>query len=187
MGKYFLSVLIILLSYQYNYCQSLTGLTGLLNVPTAELLKDGEISLGVSYLNKKYLSASFKNDDGLAYYVTLGFLPFTELSIRFTKRMAPADALGDRMFSFRIRVIQEKEVIPSILIGIHDPIHSTENRTNRFTAAYLVITKNILIMGPKMASLAFLTFGPYRDCSSMCHETYSKKSKWAQRSRHYRS
>jgi len=145
LGKYFLSVLIILLSYQYNYCQSLTGLTGLLNVPTAELLKDGEISLGVSYLNKKYLSASFKNDDGLAYYVTLGFLPFTELSIRFTKRMAPADALGDRMFSFRIRVIQEKEVIPSILIGIHDPIHSTENRTNRFTAAYLVITKNILL------------------------------------------
>jgi len=123
--------------------QSLTGITGMLNVPTAELLEDGEISFGASYLNKKYLPATFTNDDGLAYYVTVGFLPFAELSIRFTKRMAPIDALGDKMFSFRIRLVQEKEVIPSILIGIHDPFHSTEKITNKFSALYLATTKNI--------------------------------------------
>lgn len=134
-----------MLCYQYNYTQSLTGITGLLSVPTADLLKDREISFGASYLNKKYLPASFSNDDGLAYYVTVGFLPFVELSIRFTKRLAPQDALGDRMFSFRIRLIDEKEFTPSILIGVHDPFHSTEERTNRFTATYLVITKNIVL------------------------------------------
>ena len=145
MKKVFLLVIIIILCFQNNYAQSLTGHSGFLNVPTSELLKDGEISFGASYLDNKYLPASFTNDDGLAYYVTIGFLPFAEFSIRFTKRMAPQDALGDRMFSFRIRVVQENEIMPSILIGFHDPFHSTENRTNRFTATYLAITKNIAL------------------------------------------
>lgn len=124
--------------------QSLTGMEGLLLVPSAEIMTDGKISFGVSFFKREILPSSFVND-GLAYYASVGFLPFMETSIRFTKTLNYIDALGDRMFNFKFRFIEEQLYLPAVAIGLHDLAHSTENKTNRFAASYIVLTKNIRI------------------------------------------
>ena len=106
---------------------------------------DGKASFGVFYLSQKFLQGKNYDSNAIEYFGALGFLPFLEVSVHFTKNLAPHDALGDRTFNFKIKAIEEKELFPAVAIGVHDPIHSTENITNRFNSLYIVTTKNISI------------------------------------------
>lgn len=121
--------------------QNLSGTEGLLIVPSAEIIKDGSLSVGASYFEKEYLPRSFQYN-ALAYYVSVGFLPFMETGIRFTKNLGPRDALGDRMFNLKIKLLNESDYIPSVSFGLQDFLYSKVEKTNRFNASYFVLTKN---------------------------------------------
>lgn len=123
--------------------QSLSSLTGLFNIPSAETIEDGEIALGIYTLPKYYVEGKHFDNWALNYYFSIGFLPFVEGSIRFTRDYSERDALGDRMFSLKIKPIEENEYVPSIAIGLQDFFHSTVNRTNRFSSVYIAVTKNV--------------------------------------------
>lgn len=135
--------------------QSLTGTTGLLFSPTAEMQDDGTFVLGTSYFSKRYLSYGDYQFDAMAGYVNLTFLPFLEVSFRYTYRFEEISDetryFPDRMPSIRLRLIKEKKNIPSIVLGIHD-FSSTD--TGFFGARYLVFTKNIgindLVLQPSL-------------------------------------
>ena len=102
--------------------------------------EDGEISFGSSWLNKEHFVYGSNQHHGMANFITLGYLPFLEISARLTRRLnypAP-QALGDRMVSVRLRVLKENAFFPSVVAGIHDPIG-----TKRFNALYLVTSKSV--------------------------------------------
>lgn len=124
--------------------QSITGLTGLVSIPTAEINGDGVLTLGVSYYDKDYLNLYRQNYDGLAVYAGFSFLPFIEVGMRFTRLLNfnEDQALGDRMPSVRIKLINEGKVLPSVLFGAHDFIRTSESKTSYNTSTYFVLTKN---------------------------------------------
>lgn len=136
--------IVLFLFSQVIFTQSLSSLSGLYNIPSAEIVEDGKITIGTFYIPYKYAQEKNFDRDAIAYFGSFGFLPFIEMSLRFTKRLGPLYALGDRMFSFKLRFINEGKYFPAVAIGAQDFFHSTESRTNRYNSLYLTMTKNIL-------------------------------------------
>jgi len=132
---------ILIFQPENGIAQSLTGTTGLITIPTAEMPRDGEISFGLNLINKKYLVLFDSNKEyhGMANFMTLGYLPFLEISARLTRLLnhPQPQALGDRMVSVRLRLFKENEFFPSIVLGLHDPVGN-----KHFNASYLVASKN---------------------------------------------
>jgi hypothetical protein len=122
-------------------------MSGLLSIPSAELNADKTIFVGSNYLNKKYLA--YTNEEYAAFdiYTTITYLPFLELGARVTRKLnLPESTVSthnvDRMFSFRLRIFQQNEYIPSFAVGANNPV-STEEAANHFNCLYLVTTKTI--------------------------------------------
>ncbi len=59
----------------------------------------------------------------------------------------------------KIRLKEEEEIIPSIIIGVDDLFHSTENETNHFAASYLIIIKNFTILHKYLAITTNIGYG----------------------------
>ncbi len=137
--KYFI-VLFLLSSAAFG--QTITGLTGLYTIPTGETLSDGKLIVGINYLSDGNEKGYSKNLEALSYYMTFGYLPFLEVGLRFTNRTKTADALGDRMFSARIKFLNESEYLPSVVFGAHDIFRSSDSKTNYYNATYFALTKN---------------------------------------------
>ena len=127
--------------------QSMNSLTGLYTIPTAEIPKDGEVTLGAFFLKREYLDPDLSDyrDDVLVYFGSMSFLPFLETSLRFTKPLAPKGggyAIGDRMIAVKVQPFREGVYTPSLSIGAQDFIHSDHATTNGFNSTYIVATKN---------------------------------------------
>jgi len=135
---------LIFISLSVN-AQSITGMPGYIHIPTANFNPDGTLYLGSSFLPKKYLSYTKEKYDAIAFYSSLTFLPFLEVNFRATRILNLPHNINytaDRMPSIRIRLLKEQKYLPSIVIGIHDFISTTDNGTARnFGATYLVMTK----------------------------------------------
>ena len=128
--------------------QSMNSLTGLYTIPTAEIPKDREVTLGAFFLKREYIDPAITDfrSNGLAYFGSVAFLPFLETSIRFTHPMEPHGglyAIGDRMLAVKLQPLPESEHTPSLAIGTQDFIHSRGAVTNLFHSAYVVATKNM--------------------------------------------
>ncbi|MCD4665438.1 MAG: YjbH domain-containing protein [Bacteroidales bacterium] len=127
--------------------QSLTGLTGMLNTPSAEMQKEGTFYMGVNYINKesiqKYGNAQ---NNCLAYYFDLTFLPFLEVNFRST-RLLNREGGGftvDRMISLRARLLKERKYVPSVVVGAHDLYtSSTGNGNQYFGTMYITGSKKM--------------------------------------------
>ena len=132
--------------------QSVTGTSGLIHIPSARMLEDGQLVLGAAYIPKPYFFRYGKNfNPGLNTYITYGILPFAEVMFRYTHELGAkvnenTRYFPDRMLSFRIRLINEKNYIPSLVLGFHDIspiIGGTSVRTVYNSASYLVATKKV--------------------------------------------
>ncbi len=133
----------LLLSVISIFSQSLNSLTGYYNIPTAEINQDKKIVTGAFYIPYKFSKEKGFDKDAIGYFGAISYLPFLEMSLRFTKLLGHNYALGDRMFSFKLRFISEGKYYPSFAIGAQDFFHSTENLTNRYNSLYLVTTKSV--------------------------------------------
>ncbi len=130
---------------------SIAGTTGLVDIPTARIIPDGRVAFGIGYTDKNHSLRGPKYAQ-VAYYVTVGYLPFLEGSLRITNfpgNMQPG-AYGsekDRMASVKILVRKEGCYMPSVLLGIHDVlgVYNSENpeANVNFNAAYIVVSKSI--------------------------------------------
>jgi len=137
--------------------QSVTGTSGLIHIPSARMLEDGQLVLGAGYIPKGY--STFKNRGGYAErerfqhpflntYITYGILPFVEVMFRYTHELyVPVNSFTqyfpDRMFSARFRVLSEKKFTPSIVFGIHDfgKIFTDFDSATNYSTSYFVISK----------------------------------------------
>jgi len=122
---------------------SLTGSTGLVNIPTAYIIPDGKIAFGSGYTDKEYSLRGPKYAQ-VAYYATVGYLPFLEVSLIVATFPGCMD-LGnygtdkDRVSNAKLRALNESRYTPSILFGLNDFIGSAKH----FNSEYVVISKSL--------------------------------------------
>jgi len=124
---------------------SLTGSTGLVNIPTAYIISDGKIAFGVGYTDRNYSLLGPKYAQA-AYYATAGYLPFLEVSLRvtvFPGRIGPGKygSAKDRMASIKLKLLNESRYLPTVLIGSHDILTTYSYNDMHFGSEYVVLSK----------------------------------------------
>jgi len=110
------------------------GGTGLMEIPTARILEDGEIRFG------------YAEADPYRWYAGgMGVFPGLELSGRYTEIKNIPSGLGaaygaykDKAFDLKYQILPESKKLPAIALGLHD-FHGTR----LFKAQYLVISRQI--------------------------------------------
>ena len=144
----FLAFLFLAALNSGSEAQSLTGITGLLNAPSANMQKDGTFYMGANFLNRNYINAYGNGKyNCLIYYFDLTVLPFLEINFRNTRQLYNPDSSHtvDRMISMRLRVLRERKYWPSIVLGVNDLYTGSLIGNQYFGAVYAVATKNILV------------------------------------------
>jgi len=114
-----------------------SGVTGLMEVPTARVLKENYFRAGISQVHP------FRT-----YYVTFSPLPRLEINGRITEILGvkASDSpywkgygnYKDKAVDIKFQVLQEGKYSPALAIGIMDP-----HGTRLFAAQYLVFSKQI--------------------------------------------
>lgn len=105
------------------------GTVGLIEMPSARMAPDGELSAGASY---------FKNTQ----HYNLGFqiLPWLEGSFRYSglSHFDPAyPVYWDRSFGIKVRLWNEGDILPAVAFGINDLVG-----TGVYSSEYLVASKS---------------------------------------------
>lgn len=127
---------------------SLFGRTGLIENPSAYVLEDGHISIGLSHL---YPYSRF--------YINTGFVPRLEIggvitqveNIRFTSGVwKDYGKYKDKAFFAKLQLIKEDEKVPAVAIG-YDDFHGTR----LFQSLYIVSTKYIDYIVPQIFSVGY--------------------------------
>jgi hypothetical protein len=122
--------------------QSLTGTTGLVSIPTAEMPADGALAAGVMLLDERYQvhqNPRWRDRAAMTPFASLGFLPFMEVGLRFTRVIGiERQALGDRMVSVRLRMLKEGKHTPAVVLGVHDLVG-----TRIYHAEYVAASKHV--------------------------------------------
>lgn len=132
--------------------QSVTGTSGLIHIPSARMLEDGQLVLGAAYIPKPYFQRYNRRiNPGLNTYITYGILPFVEVMFRYTHELnTPVNVetlyFPDRMLGFRARLLKEKKYIPAIVLGLQDAsalFGETCLSCSNYSATYFVGSKSL--------------------------------------------
>jgi len=126
---------------------TLLGTTGLVLTPTADVLPSETILFGLTLTNKTWSYFDRGDSDNYTYFLTVGFIPRVEISVRAT--YAPNDRLisdseytgtNDRGASGRLLVLTEGDRRPGLAVGIDDV-----RGTRRFHSLYAVASKGTTV------------------------------------------
>lgn len=119
-------------------------MSGLISIPTAEINSDNTFNIGTSFINRNITDYANGARDIINVYTNITYLPFLELGIRITRQLnySGNSHVMDRMFSFRFKVLNESEFLPSLAVGANNP-YSTLESANHFNSSYIAVTKNI--------------------------------------------
>jgi len=124
---------------------SLGGTSGLINTPTADVLSDATFRVGYFRIDKRWAYQLRGVSDNDVYFVSFGFLPRVELTVRATVfkdvTLLPDTDFPqvDRMGSARVLLLPEgRGARPAVAAGLDDP-----RGTRRFHSLYLVGTKTV--------------------------------------------
>ncbi len=111
-------------------CQAqftLTGQSGNFMVPEARVIGDKQIAFGTSFHPEREAFILHKNRQGtheIHNFVTLGFLPFMELTLNLTRIIDGSTdyGIGDRSASLRFLIVKETDKFPAIGLGAYLPL-----------------------------------------------------------------
>lgn len=128
--------------------QQVLGTSGLMCIPTADMLPAGTFLGGASLTQRELLADAYTYNNGL-YYVT--FAPFSFIELTFRETLQRGDdgskklCQQDRSTSIRLRPLHEVEGKwwPSLAIGVND-IYSDMGRS-WYAAWYGVLTKHLAL------------------------------------------
>ena len=138
-----------------SIAQRSLGVSGLLNIPSADMQEDGTFMAGGNYLPQEMLPQEWGYNSG-NYFVNLTFLTFMEVAYRCT--LLKVESTGkwnqDRSVSLRLRPLKEGKWWPSVVIGSNDLLTTGElnpfldSGGNRyFSSVYAVGTKHFGFYG----------------------------------------
>jgi len=133
--------------YETNICCSQTILahSGLVTIPTAEILEDRDVVFSVGYLPPTYSVLRPPDFGDFFYFISLGYLPFLETNFGLVRseHIGKEWGIGDRVAKFRFQILKESQKFPSLVLGLHDPFGLIgEEWAQHFCASYLVASKN---------------------------------------------
>jgi len=104
---------------------SLGGTSGLVNIPTADVLEDRQITVGLGIVNRH--SAWLQQDvcDNVPFHIVIGYLPRLEFSagVTFVPGRASYDGTNtykDGIISLQYLLFRETRLTPDIAIGVRD-------------------------------------------------------------------
>lgn len=146
------------LSISLVQSQTLEGTTGLFFIPTAEMQNDGQILVGVNYIDKSLVSFGGYAENAFTPFMSFTFLPFLEFGGKITRLInshVTTQGIGDRTVSMRLQVCHENEIMPSVLIGLHDlggiygGVEAVHNN-----ALYIVASKNFYLKSNSFTSFS---------------------------------
>jgi hypothetical protein len=141
----------------FSYSQATNGMSGLIHIPSARMLEDGQLVLGAAYIPSGYFSRTYgsgrgviKINPGLNTYITYGILPFVEVMFRYSHELnMPVNVetryFPDRMLGIKARLLSEKKYIPAVVLGLQDAssiIGGTCTSCSNYSATYFVGSKN---------------------------------------------
>ena len=118
---------------------SLAGTSGLINIPTAEVISDQQVTFGVGYVNRQSAYLETGRCDNYPFYVVLGYLPRLEFSAGVTfvpgsKSYDGTNTYKDGVVSLQYLVLKERRFVPAVAIGARD-IYSFILLNTTFVAA----------------------------------------------------
>ena len=120
-------ILLMILSISWKgFSQATNGMSGLIHIPSARMLDDGQLVLGAAFIPKPYFQRYYRRiNPGLNTYITYGILPFIEVMFRYTHELnlkvnPQTQYFPDRMLGIRARILKEKKIIPAVVIGFQD-------------------------------------------------------------------
>ena len=156
MKTWFLALVLVCVVVVRVEGQSLTGMSGLFMIPTADMMEDRSVLLGMSYLQRGYMKFSRSVWDQNYYdhrdhYITMTYLPRVELQFRWAYHLKHPRGNGiemfmDRSVSGRVLLFKESKYVPAIVFGVHDPGREACFSTNRhYGANYLVGSKRVVV------------------------------------------
>jgi len=172
-----------------NPAASMTGQTGIINMPDARIDEDGAWRFGIS-----------SSSPYGALWSSLSILPSLELSGRFTRMQGVPSELGaaygnnkDKAFDLKLVVLPESLHLPQVAIGVQDFFG-----TRLFGAEYIALSRNYgsldLSSGYGAERIRGIFYGaryalPWKslslvaesDANDYRHDPYGKKSGAAQR------
>jgi hypothetical protein len=111
--------------------------------PTAELVSDRNLVAGASFVDKKWAVGRRGVNDNVSYFLTLGYLPRIEVSMRlvvfsgsdFTESGTP---VSDRVLSVKALLVREGGLRPAVAVGGEDIVG-----TQRFHTLFGVLSKTL--------------------------------------------
>jgi hypothetical protein len=148
--------------------QSTTGTRGLVKAPTARMFDDGTLAIGAAFIPPGFHKRTYgvrKGDltgnAGLNTFVTVNLLPFMEIMFRYTHELNlpinfRTQYFPDRMFSARFKLVNEKEKIPAVVLGLQDVLGLFDSNAAgggtipNFASTYLVTSKQFNYQGFKI-------------------------------------
>ena len=155
----------ILFSIAPINAQSTTGTRGLVKAPTARMFEDGTLSIGAAFIPPGYHKRTFGErmgkispNAGLNTFITVNLFPFMEIMFRYTHELnVPVSPITryfpDRMFTARLKLLEEKDKIPSIVLGLQDvtgTLGFDQGGSPHFSSLYLAASKQISIRNFKI-------------------------------------
>ncbi len=138
---------------EWQVATSFEGLSGLIRIPTADIVPDAHWVLGASWMPKHQTSGLWRDQSqSLPAYVTIGFLPNLEVSFRLTfydDVQAAFDGVVadwpydlDRSGSAQLRLCEQKDWRPAVALGVQD-IKFGDDSSKVGRTKYLVATHQI--------------------------------------------
>lgn len=104
---------------------SLAGTSGLVNIPTAEVVRDQQVTIGLGYINRNSAYLEPGHCDNFPFYIVIGYLPRLEFSAGVTfvpgqKSYDGTNTYKDGVVSLQYLLLSEKKIFPAIAIGARD-------------------------------------------------------------------
>ncbi|MEY8830978.1 YjbH domain-containing protein [Sedimentitalea sp. XS_ASV28] len=111
------------------------GSPGIMDMPSAEMLPDGQFTTGISYFGGQ-----------ARYNLTFQAAPWLSATFRYNSiqdwNMGGFGTYYDRSFDLRLRLLRERQYLPEITVGLQDFVG-----TGIYAGEYVVATKRFEIPG----------------------------------------
>lgn len=104
---------------------SLAGTSGLINIPTAEVISDRQVTIGLGYVNRHSAYLETGRCDNYPFSIVIGYLPRLEFSagVMFVPGRNSYDGTKtykDGVVSLQYLLFKERTYLPAIALGARD-------------------------------------------------------------------
>lgn len=145
--------LVFMVASIHCFAQPISGTTGLLNIPSAEMQRDGTFMFGANYLPEAITHNTWDYNTA-NYYLNITFFPFWEVNYRMTIfDMGNGSFNQDRTFAVRGRLLKESKFLPAVVVGGTDIFTSSGGTGNQyFGGFYFVADKSLYFQKTKLTT-----------------------------------